>query len=328
MGGHAEQATALASKVPQAALWSLSAKTVRYRRSQLRRFADWCRIHGRDSVPASAETVGLFLTDMADRYRPSTVGVFLSTIAFAHRVASEPFDPLLFAPLMRGIRRTHGTARRQAAAITVGELRAIVDTLPNTADGLRDRAVLAVGFAGALRRSELIGLDIGGTQASVGSVEIDRQGAHILLRRSKPDPFGKGLARWLPRGGSPCPVEALERWLAHARIASGPVFRRVRVGGAVGTTRLDVDSVSFIVRRAVYRHALLSGAREHEARLRMQEVTSHSLRVGFVTSALMAGVSCEDIAQHIGWRTTELVFRYARPTDPFRDNPAQIVFAL
>jgi integrase len=279
-------------------------------------------------MPASAETVALFLADMADHYRPSTVAGLLSAIAMAHRIAAKPMDVRLFTPIIRGVSRTYGLPPRQAAAITIGDLRAIVANLPDTARGLRDRALLTVGFAGALRRLELIRLDLGATRASSGCVEIDREGAHIRLHKSKCDETGHGLVRWLPRGGRPCPVDALERWLTRASITSGPVFRGVRKNDTVNSARLGPFDVTRIVKGAVYRNALLSGASEHQARARAGEVSSHSLRIGFVASALAAGVTTEEIAEHVGWKKTSMVFYYARHSQPLPDNPARLVLTL
>jgi len=293
---------------------------------KFRLFANWCHVHGCDSVPASSEMVALFLADMADRYRPSSVAVILQAIALAHRAARKPFDSRLFTPIMQGIRRAHGSAPRGPAPITLGELRGMVGALPDTMLGVRDRALLLVGFAGALRRSELIGLDIGAaTQDGKGSVEIDGRGARIVLHRSKSDQLGRGLTKWLPRGCSPCPVEALECWLRRARITSGPVFRPV-YGGA--SRRLAIKTVSYVVRRTIHRAALQAGSSEEQARLRAAQVTSHSLRAGFVRSAVLAGVPSEDIAAHVGWKGTGLVFHYAGELDPFKDNPAQLVLGL
>jgi integrase len=112
-------------------------------------------------MPASPQTVALFLTDVAERYRPGTVEALLGGIVFAHRMAGRPFDPSFPSAIVKGIWRSHRTVPRRAAAITVADLRRIVDALPDTMQGARNRALLTVGFAGALRRSELVGLDVG-----------------------------------------------------------------------------------------------------------------------------------------------------------------------
>ena len=242
----------------------LALGTMELRRSQFKLFASWCQIHARKSIPASTETVALFLADMADRFRPETVDSLLSAIALAHRVTGRPFDRKLFTPITEGIKRTHGTVPRQAAAVTVSDLRAMVEQLPDTPQGVRDRAILTVGFAGALRCSELVGLDIGRmTEGGVGLITIKPEGARLELGRSKGDQRGNGMTKWLPRGGHPCPVEALERWLTHAQIRRGAAFRCIRRGGSLLPKRLPVDAVAKVVKRSVYRMVLVSRAMEN-----------------------------------------------------------------
>jgi integrase len=280
-------------------------------------------------MPASPQTVALFLADMAERYRPGTVEALLGGIVFAHRTVGRPFDPSFPSTIVKGIWRSHRTVPRRAAAITVADLRRIVDALPDTMQGARNRALLTVGFAGALRRSELVGLDVGRvSEGGLGLISIESQGARIMLGRSKPDQTGEGVSKWLPRGGNPCPVEALQHWLSRAGIRSGPAFRSLRVDGQVSPKRLPKNTVTLIAKQCVYRLALASGESEEQARARASQVSGHSLRVGFVTSAVAAGVSSEDISDHVGWKSTAWVFHYARCEDPFRDNPARLVLTV
>jgi hypothetical protein len=186
--------------------------------------------------------------------------------------------------------------------------------------------VLTLGFAGALRSSEVVGLDIGVAGASSGGlVAIDSDGVHITLFRSKTDQKGKGIFKLLPRGGDPCPAAALEQWLAMAGITSGPVFRGLSKGGGLRQDRLNPQAVTYIVRRAAYDSALRAGMGQAHARARARQVASHSLRAGFVTSAALAKVPSEDIAAHVGWVGTQMVFYYKRDLDPMADNPADLV---
>jgi integrase len=198
--------------------------------------------------------------------------------------------------------------------------------MPDTIAGARDRAVLTVGFAGALRTSELVGLDIGAIGGGGrGLVAIDGEGAHITLIRSKTDQQGRGISKLLPRGGDPCPVSTLERWLAMADISSGPVFRPFWRWGVPRQQRMGHRGVATIVKKAVYVSALRAGASEVHARARASQVSSHSLRAGFVTSAARAKVASEDIALHVGWVGTQMVAHYMRQLDPAEDNPAHLV---
>ena len=196
--------------------------------------------------------------------------------------------------VMAGIRRTHGTAPRRMMALTTGDLRQIVGALPDTTQGLRDRALLLIGFAGAFRRSELVGLDIGeSARGGTGLVEIGEEGARITLRRSKTDQEGQGIVKGITRHRELCPVTALQQWLARAGIASGPIFRAVHKGGRVAATRLTDRSVADIVKKAVAQAALAAGFSEAQARAKAGQVAGHSLRAGFATSAAAADVTGE-----------------------------------
>jgi integrase len=305
---------------------SLAPLTLAKHRWYFKVFAAWCERHGRETFPPSTETVALFLSDAAERYGFLTIRQFVDTIAFAHRTAGLPFSRGALAPVLNGIARTHGTGGRRMAPIAIGELRSIVACLPDSLRGARDRALLTLGFAGALRASELIGLDIGGAGVGArGVVAIDGDGVRITLFRSKTDQKGKGIFKLLPRGGDPCPVATLEQWLAMAGIAAGPIFREVSRHGVLGQRRLGPLAVGCIVKRAVYDSALRAGAGESVAQARAGRVASHSLRAGFVTSAALAKVPSEEVADHVGWTSTRMVYRYQRLLDPAESNAAALV---
>jgi integrase len=316
----------LEEKVRQFLRCSLAPSTLLQHRRRFKLFAAWCDQHRREALPASPETVALFLSDAAGRFRLATIKGYLDTIAFVHRAGGEPFDRQIIHPVVKGIARIHGTASRKVAPITIGELRTIIAALPNTIAGARDRAVLALGFAGALRTSEIVGLDMGVAGASSrGLVAVEPDGVRITLFRSKTDQKGKGIFKFLPRGGDPCPTVALEHWLSMAGIASGPVFRRLWRGVSLSQRRIGEHAPSLIVKKAVYNSVLRAGLGEAHARARANQVASHSLRVGFVTSAALAKVPSEDIAAHIGWVSAQMVFHYKRHLDPMENNPADLV---
>jgi site-specific recombinase XerD len=169
--------TQLAEKVRDYARAARAPATLKAYRGAYQLFMAWCEQQAREPLPASAETLGHFLADSAARYKPSTLNKLVSGIAFAHRAAGHPFDRKAFEMVMAGIRRTHGTAPRRMVTLTTGDLRHIVGALPDTTQGLRDRALLLIGFAGAFRRSELVGLDIGEpAPGGTGLVEIGEEG--------------------------------------------------------------------------------------------------------------------------------------------------------
>jgi hypothetical protein len=136
-----------------------------------------------------------------------------------------------------------------------------------------------------------------------------------------------GITKLLPRGGDPCPVEALERWLTAARITNGPVFRSISKWSTPLAKRLHRRAVGKIVKRAAYASALQAGLGEAQAMARAIQVSSHSLRAGFATSAALANVSSEDISAHVGWTHPCTAYRYIRGIDPMKHNPAQQVLS-
>jgi integrase len=172
--------------------------------------------------------------------------------------------------------------------------------------GLRDRALLLVGFAGAFRRSELVALD-------VSDVEVGEDGLTVTLRRSKTDQEGAGRKVGIPRGSTPetCPVRALRAWLETAAITESALFRSVNRHGRVGS-RLSDKHVAIAVKEAAA-----------PVGLDVKSFAGHSLRAGLVTSAAIQGRSDRSIMNQTGHRSVAMVQRYVRDASLFRDNAAQ-----
>jgi integrase len=179
-------------------------------------------------------------------------------------------------------------------------------TLPEGLLGTRDRALLLIGFAGAFRRSELVGLN-------VEDASFTGDGLVVTLPRSKTDQEGEGRKVGIPYGSNPatCPVRSLRAWIETAGITAGPLFRSVNRYGRVQPGRLSDKAVALIVKR----YAQASG---RDART----FSGHSLRVGLVTAAAMAGASERAIMNQTGHRSTVMVRRYIRDASLFRDNAA------
>jgi site-specific recombinase XerD len=190
-----------------------------------RQFLAWCDERGRSPLPASPETVQAWLTDLAKAFKVSTITTRLAAVANAHRVAGFSFDHKVMVGLtLEGIRRQNGTAKDRARAIALADIRAAVDRLPATLAGHRDRALLLIGFFGALRRSELVCLDVTTTltEGATGHVQVVSEGLLIHLARSKTDQAGAGQqVGILRRRDNLCPVRALEDWLSASGISSG-----------------------------------------------------------------------------------------------------------
>jgi site-specific recombinase XerD len=286
-----------------------AANTRRAYRSDWNDFDVWCTVHHLPSLPASANTVGLYLTALADQGRKaSTIGRRVSSISQAHQAAGfeSPTQTAAVRALLAGIRRTIGTAQTGKAPAVTEDIRAMVAGLPENLLGLRDRALLLVGFAGAFRRSELVGLD-------VSDLEFNRDGLTITLRRSKTDQEGEGRKVGIPYGSNPetCPVRSLRAWLDASAIEAGPVFRPVNRHGRMQPDRLSDKAVALVVKR-----------RAEAAGLEPAKYAGHSLRSGLATAAAAAGASERAIMAQTGHRSVNMVRRYIRDGSLFRENAA------
>jgi integrase len=182
----------------------------------------------------------------------------------------------------------------------------MMDHLPNSTIGIRDRALLLVGFAGALRRSELVNV-------RAPDVTETNEGLVIRIRRSKTDQEGKGRQVAIPYGSVPetCPVRACREWIATGQLTEGPLFRRIDRHGHVNDRALHRDSIGTIVKRAA-----------EAAGLDPAIYAGHSLRAGLCTQAYMNGARELDIMRQTGHKSLETARKYIRGRGLFRDNPA------
>jgi site-specific recombinase XerD len=309
----------LAAVADQARDYVVAAKapnTVRAYRADWSDFAAWCGQHRLEPLPAAPETVTLYLTALAGQKKAATLQRRLSAISQAHQAAGlePPTKAAAVRTVWAGIRRTHGTAQQGKAPVVVAELRRMVDALPSSTLGVRDRALLLLGFAGAFRRSELVGLD-------VADVRPTADGLVVTLRRSKTDQEGAGREVGIPYGSTPatCPVRAVRAWLevhAHrANLAFGtvalPLFHRVDRHGRQLPGRLSDRAVARVVQRTA-RAAGLDAA----------TYAGHSLRAGLATSAAAADVPERVIAQQTGHKSMTVLRRYIRSGSLFRENAA------
>lgn len=283
--------------------------TLRAYRSDWRSFEDWCNGQGAHALPAAPEVVALYLTFLAGQgIKSSTIQRRVTAISQAHQAAGvdNPTRHQAVKAVMAGIRRVHGTRQEGKAPALTDDIRAMLDTLPQNLLGLRDRALLLVGFAGALRRSELVGLD-------VANVEQTKQGLVVTLYRSKTDQEGAGRKVGVPYGSNPdtCPVRAFQGWLEASGITSGPLFRSVNRHGQLQAGRLSDKAVALVVKRAA-----------EAAGLDATRYAGHSLRAGLATAAAAAGVSERAIMNQTGHRSVNMVRRYIREGSLFRENAA------
>jgi site-specific recombinase XerD len=290
---------------------SRSAATWRAYESDWKRFITWCRSVDRPALPATATTVALFLAAEARTgLAPATLDRRLAAIRLMHVGAKHPspHDALEVAEVLRGIRRAWKKPPVQKAPAVDQEIQRLVDAVePQTLKGLRDRALLLVGFAGAFRRSELVALDVEHLTACP-------EGLSVLINSSKTDQEGQGQVVAIARvQDSPyCPVQALSDWMVAADIASGAVLRRMHRGDAVATQRLTSQSVALVIKGL----ALKIG-------LDPARYAGHSLRSGFLTSAARNRASIFKMADQSRHKSLDVLREYVRNEDRFEDHAAE-----
>ncbi|MDB4928633.1 MAG: integrase [Myxococcaceae bacterium] len=283
--------------------------TRRAYRTQWRTFAAWCERYGREPLPAAPATLALFLTARAQAgLKVASLGLALSAIRAAHGDAglADPAATPEVRTVWEGIRRTHGAAPCCAAPLTADAVRALVAGLPPGLRGARDRALVLLGFGGALRRSELVALD-------VQDLTFDpARGVVVRVRRSKTDQTAEGADVAVPFGSRAevCPVRAVEAWRDAAGLREGALLRSVDRHGRVGG-RLDGRDVARTLKELAARAGLATGL-----------VSGHSLRAGLATTAALAGRGDRAIMAQGRWKSRTMVDRYVRTADSWRDNAA------
>jgi site-specific recombinase XerD len=278
--------------------------------SDWRLFTAWCEVRALASLPASPETVAAFLAAQADAgLARATIGRRLAAIAYVHRICGQvaPADQpngILVETTMRGIRRDqrgNPSARKQAACGDVlrDMLRAIEG---DSIRSVRDRALLAIGMGGALRRSELVGIDL-------AHLTRTPKGLEIHLPSSKTDQEGKGALVVIPDRDRIAPVKLLDRWLEAASIDEGPVFLKLTPQGRLTARRMSDRGVAIVVQQR-------AAAAGYDPRL----FGGHSLRAGFLTEAGRQGANVFRMKDHSRHRSLEMVSEYVRSQDLFRDH--------
>jgi site-specific recombinase XerD len=287
---------------------SLAQNTRRAYASDWRHFATWCHGENRLALPALAETVAMYITGLSETAKVSTLTRRLSAISQAHQVAGfeSPTQAPVVRQLMKGIRRSLGTAQKGKSPVKVEHLRTIMAGLETARPiDIRDRALLLVGFAGAFRRSELVGLNL-------EDLEFNDNGLVVQLLRSKTDPEGQGRKVGIPYGSTPatCPVRALKAWIAVLPGAEGPLFRAVDRHARIQANRLTAQSVALVVKKRTAKEGIEG------------DYAGHSLRAGLATAAAAAGVPERAIMAQTGHRSLATLRKYIREGSLFLENAA------
>ncbi|MER9674530.1 tyrosine-type recombinase/integrase [Mesorhizobium sp. M0208] len=294
-----------------------------------RHFSSWCRREGFEPLPPSSQVIGLYIGACASgtaagdpkrRIPPLSVATIerrLSGLSWNFTQRGQPMDRAdrHISTVLAGIRRKHAKPPRQKEAVLGDDIKAMVATLGHDLRGLRDRAILLLGFAGGLRRSEIVGLDVVRDDHSDGAGWIEifpDQGVLVTLR---------GKTGWreveVGRGASDqtCPVAALETWIRFGRIASGPLFRRIfKDNKTVDLERLSDKHVARLVKQTALAAGVRSDLPEGERELLF---SGHSLRAGLASSA---DIEERYVQKQLGHASAEMTRRYQRRRDRFRTN--------
>ena len=285
----------------------------------------WCSATGRVAVPATAQTFAEYVSHLAGLDRaPKSIERALGAIRTQHRASGfEPPDRTAALLVLREHRKARarvGIQQRKATPLLLDGLRSLVETCdPATPAGIRNRALIVLGFAMMARRSELVGLDID----DLGDVD---DGMNVLIQWSKTDQDAVGHVLTVLSGSFPqsCPVRLVRAWrelLASRGQESGPLFRPIdrhgrifgepKAAGASRTGRMSGYSVSIILRSAA-----------RQAGVSTEALSAHSLRSGAATEAYRAGAGALSIARHGRWKDGSPVpLGYIRTVDKWRENP-------
>lgn len=305
----------LGDLIAQAKVFAAAAKAPATRNayaSDLRDYMDFCTRIGQPAFSAGGEVLALYITDLAKQGRKTTtIDRRLAAIAteyHARGYRETPVTSFVVGEVLRGIKRTIGTAVERKSALLADDIERIADACPERLIGLRDRALALFGFALAARRSALAAV-------AVRDLELTSEGIVMTIRRDKTDQEQAGRQVPVAFGSRPetCPIRALAVWLKAANITEGPLFRAVDRHGNVSAHALEPGSIARILKKAARR----SGMAESQVR----QLGGHSLRAGAATSAAIAGASEREIAGLTGHRSRE-VRRYIRDANLFRASAA------
>lgn len=278
-------------------------------RSDWKDFCDWCQYHGEQSFPAAPETIVNYINDLADNAKANTISRRISALTENFAAAGLKDNPCRFPIVrdaLRGIKRMKGTQQHGKAPILFDDIKEMLQYLDgDDLQQIRDKAILLVGFYGAMRRSEIAGLD-------VEDLNFTRLGLLITLHKSKTDQFDQGQMIAIPYVDDEnlCAVTALRQWLQASGITTGPVFRGFTKNHQVRKTRISDKSIALIVKQ----YAALMG-------MDPAQFGAHSLRHGFATSAAMQHVEERQIMRQTRHTSQAMVRRYIDEADRLIDNP-------
>ncbi|MDC1378396.1 tyrosine-type recombinase/integrase [Pelagibacteraceae bacterium] len=285
--------------------------TVRAYNSDFNNFGLFCAQNGFKSLPSEPKIVSLYLTYLSTKgSKISTLKRRLVSIGVIHKLKGHYLDmkhPSIIENIM-GIKRRKGSSQKGKKPILISTLKKIINAIDEQdkeeIKKLRDRSIILIGFSGGFRRNEIVTLDH-------DDLDFVPEGIKINLKRSKTDQFGEGFTKALPYFDSPqyCPVVSLKKWMEVSKIRSGPLFRRFSKGSKLSENRLTDQTVALLIKQ----YLQLTG-------IDSKNYSGHSLRSGFATSAAESGVEERSIMAMTGHKSTEMVRRYIKEANLFKNN--------
>ena len=290
---------------------SKASNTVRAYKSDFSDFGVFCAQNGFKSLPSEPKVVSLYLTHLSTKdAKMSTLKRRLVSIGVIHKLKGHYLDtkhPAIIENIM-GIKRRKGSFQKAKKPILINSLKKIINVIDQQKKEeikkLRDRSIILIGFSGGFRRNEIVSLDY-------DDLDFVPEGLKLSIRRSKTDQFGEGFTKALPYFDSSqyCPVVSLKKLLDLSKIRSGPVFRRFSKGSKLSENRLTDQTVALLIKE----YLNLAG-------IDSKNFSGHSLRSGFATSAAESGVEERNIMAMTGHKSTEMVRRYIKEANLFKNN--------
>ena len=285
--------------------------TVRAYKSDFNDFGIFCARNGFKSLPSNPKIVSLYLTHLSTKEaKMSTLKRRLVSIGVIHKLKGHYLDtkhPSIIENIM-GIKRRKGSIQKAKKPLLIKSLKLIIDAIDQQnkqeIKKFRDRSIILIGFSGGFRRNEIVSLDY-------DDLDFVPEGLKINIKRSKTDQFGEGFTKALPYFDSSqyCPVISLKNWLNISKITSGPIFRRFLKGSKLSENRLTDQTVAILIKE----YLNLAG-------INSKNYSGHSLRSGFATSAAESGVEERNIMAMTGHKSTEMVRRYIKEANLFKNN--------
>jgi len=285
--------------------------TVRAYKSDFKDFGIFCATNGFKSLPSEPKIVSLYLTHLSTKgAKISTLKRRLVSIGVIHKLKGHYLDtkhPAIIENIM-GIKRRKGNNQKGKKPILINDLKKIINVIDQQSKEeikkLRDRSIILIGFSGGFRRSELVNIDY-------DDIEFVSEGVKIFIKRSKTDQFGEGSVKALPYfdNSQYCPVASLQKLINISKINSGPLFRRFLKGLKLSEKRLTDQTVALLIKE----YLELAG-------IDSKNYSGHSLRSGFATSAAESGAEERSIMAMTGHKTTQMVRRYIKEANLFKNN--------